>query len=114
MIRKDLLILVILCLASVAVCSQTLKPITKNLRTKSLATKRVKHLESFEQNLGETETCRVLREQTDSCTDGISLSANDTEALAHLGECEDEYLAWVSQCAGSDQKPKLLLTQQNK
>ncbi len=113
MIRKDLLILVILCLATVAVSRKTLKPIAKNLRTKSLATKRVKHLESFELNLGETDTCRVLREQTDSCTDNIQLSADDSEALSHLGECEDEYVAWVSNCAGSDQTPKLLTQGRN-
>lgn len=110
MFRKDLLILVILCLASVAVCKQSLKPISKNLRQKSLAVKRVQHLASIEQNLGETSICRGLREETDNCTDFLNLSASDAVALSKLGECEDEYVNWVNQCSGSDQKPKLLLS----
>ena len=112
MIRKDLLILVIVCLASVAVCRQTLKPIAKNLRQKSLAVKSAKHLESFEQNLGESPQCRELREKTDECTDRINQSATDAQANAGLGECEDEYFAWVNSCQGSDQLPKLLLIPQ--
>lgn len=111
MIRKDLLILVIVCLASVAVCRQTLKPIAKNLRQKSLATKKAMHLESFEENLGETAQCRKLRLETDNCTANLSLSGTDAQALAGLGECEDEYLAWTAICAGSDQLPKLLKIQ---
>jgi hypothetical protein len=108
MIRKDLLILAILCLASAALCRQSLKPLGKSLGHKARAVQRAHDLQENEQNLGETEECRVLRQQTDSCTDALNLAVNDQVALLQLGYCEVGYISWVQQCQGSDQKPKLL------